>query len=334
MKNYGLLEQKELRAKDWRFGGVTGADHIVINESRDYTNFLPIREIQVGIYFDTLACVSFSALNCIETILNVRGLNINYSDRFLAKMSGTTKQGNYIYKVADTLVKDAGSVKQEDWNFIERQRTPIVTWDEFYAEIPQAIQMLGKQWLNQWDVKWEWVNPDDVKEALKFGPLQVSVYAWPLPDENGIFHEGGNKARNHMVTLYGYEEGQYMKIYDHYDNIHKKLEWDYPFGHAVLFTIKHKSNITPMPIIDIPNDTLVQEVEKSGTFGLHLNKKILLGDKDAILATWEMRNGKSAIVRDVTGKDIKVSLYAERMPLTKEQWDSFPKQDLKGNPIE
>src|SRR3990167_7048548 len=73
--------------------------------SGNWDAFLPSGEWQrsqpdpVKGYIDTMACVSFSALNSIETQIRfLTGQSINYSDRFTAKMSGTTPQGNWLYK--------------------------------------------------------------------------------------------------------------------------------------------------------------------------------------------------------------------------------------------
>ena len=102
----------------------------------DWTPFLPKGEKQHGLYFDTMACVTFSALNIIEIQLNFMVANslmseesvkffsdegyllngqFNFSDRFTAKMSGTTKDGNYLQKVWDS-IRNHGLLSEKDWN--------------------------------------------------------------------------------------------------------------------------------------------------------------------------------------------------------------------------
>ena len=69
-KNHGVLLGN--RETDWGFAGA--ASQIVYKEelpSGDWTPYLPLEEWQwSNIGWDSMACVSFSANNCIETILN------------------------------------------------------------------------------------------------------------------------------------------------------------------------------------------------------------------------------------------------------------------------
>lgn len=311
-KNYGLLEDLTLNPKDWRFGGISGATKTVLREDGQYLDFLPTRELQHN-GFDSMACVSFSALNCLEMIHRVNGLPVNYSDRFLAKMSGTTPQGNYLTMVAETIRRE-GLVIEDLWPF--SFGSDIRTWEAFYADIPQEVRDRAKDWLTGWNYAWERVGKNDLKDALRYGPVQVTVYAWPRP-VNGLYTDGGNTKRNHAVALVGYKEGEYWTIFDHYDKTVKNLVWDYDFGTHIQFSLTPKT-IVPMPI-SIPNDTLVQEVEQSGTFGLYLNGKIILGDEGKLLATWLLRNGGN-----VVGKVLPMKLA---------DWQTIPKVDLKNNPI-
>ena len=69
--NFGLLEERELNPKDYRVGGVSGVDRVVIREDGDYRDFLPEYESQVGIYFDAMDCVTRSGSNVIETLAKV-----------------------------------------------------------------------------------------------------------------------------------------------------------------------------------------------------------------------------------------------------------------------
>lgn len=316
-KRYGLLRPEELNPKDWRLGGPSGATRSILKASGSYLDVLPDTEYQKGVYFDTMGCVSFSALNCLEIIANVNGMKWNKSDRFTSKISGTTKKGNYLVNVAES-IRTHGTVIEENWTWSPKQKQPVYEWDDFYAPIPESIKMEGKRWLNDWEVQWEWIPLDRIKEALTYGPLQVTVKAWPRPNSNGLYTDGGDQNRNHAVTLVEATNKHYT-IFDHYDNVIKKLVPNYDFKWAMQFHLIKKDNDKPMPIIDLTNDVLVQEVEQTGAFGLHLNGKIIIDDVALLQATWLMRNSG-----DIKGK-VKT--------LTKEQWDSFPKQNLKGNDI-
>lgn len=66
------------------------------------------------------------------------GVNVQFSERFLAKMSGTTSQGNTLQNVVAALM-EYGLVLDTDWP------EPVnFTLAEYYAPIPQEIINKGK----------------------------------------------------------------------------------------------------------------------------------------------------------------------------------------------
>lgn len=105
------------------------------NPSGDWRNYLPTEEHQYSDNTDTMACVSFSLDNDIEIQKQFEGREVNYADRFLAKMSGTTHDGNWLWKVADT-VRQYGLVTEDLW-----PAPPHYTWDSYYAPIPQEREI-------------------------------------------------------------------------------------------------------------------------------------------------------------------------------------------------
>jgi len=320
-KIYGLIEENP-DVRDWRMGSITGARKEVLREDGDWRDFVPSEEeIQAGVYFDTYACVTFSALNNLEMIAKAKGIEMNRSDRFTAKMSGTTTSGNSLRNVATSVSRWHGTVAEEDWPFPRTQRTPVFDWDDYYKEIPQELQDLGLSWLEDWDVSFEWIPTDkeSIREALKYGPLQVGVYAYPKPLENGMYDDGGRDRRNHAVTLI-YAGDDCYEILDHYERsgkITKRLVPDYDFKWIMQFTLNPKKD-KPMPIIDLPNDCLVQLVEGKGGFGLHVDGKLYVDDTDKILASWLVRSPE----------------FGRKKAITQAQWDSFPKFNLKNEPLD
>lgn len=159
--------------------GVRGSDYVagtlpyeVRNPSGDWIPYLPVGEVQKG-RDDWMDCVSRSYTNSIEIQERfLTGQESNYSDRLLAKRSETTKQGNYLYKVAD-IGRNEGLVSQKSWPDTGGD------WDEQYADIPQAKldQLLeeGKSWFNKWDVKNEDVPvaKKSLQHHLKHAPIQI-----------------------------------------------------------------------------------------------------------------------------------------------------------------
>lgn len=171
IKNYGVILGQ--RSTDWIAGAVSGITFEERNPSGDWTPYLPKGEKQFSKFQDSMGCVSFSANNCIETQIKfLTGIEPNFSDRFLAKMSGTTQFGNYLYVVADT-VRKVGLVNEEEWPV-----PPDFTWDSFYSQIPQHIIDKGKDFLAQYDISYEFINDwsrENLMKQLKQSPLQVVI---------------------------------------------------------------------------------------------------------------------------------------------------------------
>lgn len=142
----------------------------------NWKQFLPLGEWQNGVNFDSMACVAFSLLNCIETQeFMLTGKRINYSDRWTAKMSNTQPNGNYLYLVADT-VRKYGLVKEESWP------CPVnPNWNSYYADPDPATQKKllaeGQEWLRTHQLAYEWLTTslDDILKHLKHCPLQVII---------------------------------------------------------------------------------------------------------------------------------------------------------------
>src|SRR5258708_12996 len=98
--NHGIIEGQ--RPEDFVAGSFTFIAWEERNPTGNWKPYLPAKEIQYG-KEDSQGCVSFSALNCLEIQEKfLTSKENNYSDRWTAKRSGTTHEGNYLYKVGDT----------------------------------------------------------------------------------------------------------------------------------------------------------------------------------------------------------------------------------------
>jgi hypothetical protein len=156
-----------------------GLVYEVRNPSGDWTQYLPPGEWQRGNRADSMSCVTFSALNSIETQeYAATGERVNYSDRWIAKMSERTKEGNYLYKVADAIRK-YGLVKESSY---PAPANPNWTFEEYMAEIPAALKTKllaeGQEWLKTHKVEYEWLGYLTVPEFqkhLKHALLQVVI---------------------------------------------------------------------------------------------------------------------------------------------------------------
>ena len=228
-ENHGLIEAP-LRPKDWLFGGgvsgITEDEMEVLREDGQWDAFLPVYEPQYSAYFDTMACVSYGELNPLETLMFRKYTDkVNFSDRFLAKESGTTLQGNEMGKVGD-VIRNVGLVPEEAWPF----GPWIKSWDTYYADVPQELIEEAAKFKAQWKINYAFVScdQDSLISALRYSPLTVSL--------------GG-----HIVMLYGYQLGQKWKYFDNYPNELKTKDWDFRFKAAMVwFMSKRDPNQPPM----------------------------------------------------------------------------------------
>ena len=139
------------------------------NKTGDWRKFLPVGEKQRPDAVDVMGCVTFSALSILE-IQHIfqTGKEVNFSDRFTAKMSGTTHDGNWLYKVADSIRND-GVVWEKDY------QTPAnFSWDSYYAEIPQEVRTRAFKIIDK-DNSVGWVFKKDFAYHLKQTPLHITI---------------------------------------------------------------------------------------------------------------------------------------------------------------
>ncbi len=231
--NHGLILDKPVPNKDYVFGGDLrlGGDPIVPDGQWD--QWVPADEMQ-NLAMEPMACATFGTLNCVETLERQEfGDTRNYSDRFLANVSGTTQMGNSPQTVAETLRKK-GCVYESDWPY-----TSVVdTWEKFYSTIPQRLYTLALTFVAEFAFGHEYVGTDQqsMMDALKFSPLGVDVFAW-VQDTNGLYYRPANTFSDHWVMIYGYDRNNHWKCFDSYDNTHKKLRWDFGFAMVKRYTL-------------------------------------------------------------------------------------------------
>lgn len=215
-------------------------DKEVLSPTGQWDEYLPPVEYQkdYSTGFDSYSCVTFSALNCIETLYRSRGEVKNFSDRFTSVDSGTAPgRGNSLRNVAESIRK-TGVVDQSVYDFSKTQ-------EEFFARIPESVREKAQKI----PVSWEWghsgenlkrwrKDPQSVLcELLQYAPVQVTVWAYTKNIVDDVYQPHDVKDENHAVMLYGYEYGKYFKIFDHYKKSTKKLHWNYGLETPMLFTL-------------------------------------------------------------------------------------------------
>jgi len=169
MINRGLLRSAKLS----QFGAIL--PFVVRNPSGVWTPFLPDGEKQADPY-ETFSCVSQSAINAIETQeFFLTGQKVKYSKRWLAKLSGTTSQGNYLGTVAQTIMQ-YGLVLETSY-----PAPSGLTFDQYYADpdpiTRQKLLLEGANWLKNHNIQTDWAQTTatDILKYLQQCPLQVTI---------------------------------------------------------------------------------------------------------------------------------------------------------------
>lgn len=264
--NTGVREQLPL-AGDYIAGGESAIKYREVVPSGDWTPYLPTDERQKSRYFDSVSCVTFSALNDIETqfrqqvatgnvsqenlawlrdrgYLDAQG-NVNLSDRFTSKMSGTTDAGNWLGAVGDS-VRNDGVVPESVWPW---DMDAVKTRQDYWAPVTAEALNLGQEFLKRFDVRYQWVwyqnTPDADMEALalyylKLAPIQiVSKVCDGWNTENPIRACG--PGTGHATLLYGSEPNQVKRIFDHYSPFRKRFTADYVLTYGFQYVLTQRA---------------------------------------------------------------------------------------------
>jgi hypothetical protein len=293
------------KTTDFMFGGETG----IIAENRidsgNWNPFVLLDEWQATPYFDTMACVSFSALNCVEAQANyllqmgkISAENklklkqwgfldefdrFNFSDRFTAYMSGTTKQGNYMHKVWDSIRKD-GLLPENDWTYEMRSHDSKFNWDDYYKDPGQERKDKAKKILEILDIKYEWVTSgasemnqtirDVMASNLKQAPLHIaSATCWPW-NTTEIIKNCGSKVTTHATMIYNIEQiNKWFDCYDHYIPFRKRLAWDYIIPYIIKGVVTPKESV-PTPIDPNNPPSFKHKFEKPLYFGMRNSPEV------------------------------------------------------------
>jgi len=236
----------------WIAGLETGVDYEENLPSGDWRDYEPTAERQNNPFvFDTLSCATFSFLNVLETFLkwqiknnklNAAQLkflkdnkyfdeneNVNFSDKYLAILSGTTKNGNTLQNVAAG-ASAYGLIPQSVLGFYNE-----TTWEQWHdrSQITQAMLTLGQEFLKYFSIKYEMAFYDEekgipegslesIEKSIKQAPLHVAI---PRP-------------AHHAVELTYIEPEKSYTIFDTYDPYRKEKPWPKSGGTDIHYGMK------------------------------------------------------------------------------------------------
>lgn len=235
--NTGLDIEKEKLEQDgseWTFGAVSqpGLANIPEDEREQY---LPKGELQSG-KEDFMDCVTRGYLNSLETQFNyllrndklepenvkwleskgyIEGGNITFSDRFIAILSGTTRQGNSLKAPIDTIRKQG---------LIPKSLLPKgdFTWNEYHdpSKITPEMKKLGQDFLKRFSINYEQVPKILMSQSVKDDIVVVAGYAWPRPID-GIYPPSPDLPFNHCFINF---KNRYF-AFDNYLDDGKPEDW-------------------------------------------------------------------------------------------------------------
>jgi len=278
--NHGVITPK-IRESDYIAGQESGIKYQVIKSDSDWSVYLPTDEPQ-WINFETGGCTNFSENNTIEVQLNFRlernmlspacvqkmkdwkyfdeNGKVNFSDRFLYKMSGTTQNGNQVTAGWDAIRK-YGLVPQSMWPNNSK------TYEEFTKPIPIEIQNFAKNFLTLFEVQYEWIviancgapDLDLLEYHLKQAPLQV-VHPVCSRNSQGIIVPCGSCSSQHATMLYKIDrQNNWLKDYDSYAPYKNNFAINYPLLWVMKPVITEKIEPTP-PIIPPFTHTFLTDI--------------------------------------------------------------------------
>ena len=250
-------ERREQRGDEWQLGAaITSLFSVPLSERRKYQ---PIGEVQRGAE-DTQDCASRDKVNDCEAQMNFAYRNgllhpdtrrffdengyvvikngipyIECSDAYIGIKSGTTRTGN-------SLKAPAHAVYQ--WGLVPKSLLPLeewMTWDDYHSpsRITKEIEDLGLECKMRLPINYEQVQRDEFESTIKHSEICTAGYAWPFPNENGVYPRSPNNF-NHAFKLMEpawYAQDNYLDSHDN-DYI-KHLAEDYRFfdwGYQMCFT--------------------------------------------------------------------------------------------------
>ena len=252
--NDGFIEELPQPEHYQHLGGQVIKDVLV--EDGDWTKYRPIGELQKRSGSETMACVTFSAMNCLESIINrhvefvengkatkeeieivkifegfglIKEGKSNFSDRYIAKLSNTTTDGNSQHKVAET-IREFGLIPEEDWPYVEG-------WGNYYKSVPQELIDKGKRLAKLIVINNEWINPVNFVSEKRYAPIQTSCFAWGS-QINGIYQRTYQR-KNHAID-HDYDSPTSKDIFDSYEPFNKQLSPNFNLGWGKLFSVHLK----------------------------------------------------------------------------------------------
>ncbi|PKM87147.1 hypothetical protein CVU83_03335, partial [Candidatus Falkowbacteria bacterium HGW-Falkowbacteria-2] len=193
----------------------------------------------------------------------------NASDRFIAILSGTSRQGNYLNAVWEA-IRIYGLLPERDLPGRLDDRTPW-EWEDWMnpAAITQEMKDKAKKVLDILQFAYEWVatDPESLKYHLKQAPIQIAAPVCSPWNTTEII-KACTAGAGHSTIIDGFLDKKELKDFDHYNPFAKRLAWNYKIAAALKGIVEVKAT----KLINKPSMIIYKEQGKPALY-------VAVGDK-------------------------------------------------------
>lgn len=258
--NLGFLPpEPDYKDTDYILGAATMVPFEELVPDGDWSKYKPDYEDQNHAGADKMDCVSESATSSVEFQINrmiregiietepitdwlytnEHGLRFECSQRYVAKLSGTTSSGNTQPRVGDA-IRTFGIAPEKIW--ATPRASTYMSWEEYYKTVPATVIDKGKDLLKYFDITYQ--RLPDVKHAtFKLARQQAPIW-WAIGTCPGWGSadviQACSMSPNHATLNTHDEELKYMGDWDSYDPYEKKLAWNYVIYYPYQLIVKPK----------------------------------------------------------------------------------------------
>lgn len=250
VRNHGLVISEivtEGKEANYILGGFTKLKGEIINPSGDWRPYLPVKEPQNKRGIETQACTVYGTLNAIETLILFKtGVQVNYSDRYLANVAKKYGKldpfsGADPHQIAELIRKIAGCLREDRLPWTD----DIKTVNDYYGLLEQELTELikeGPRWYEEWDFGHEWLfnggtpqqKRSKVEEGLTKGAVCLSVVAWLYDEARKLYYKKQGEKDGHWTQCSFAPKDKYH-VFDSYDGFEKELDPLYDFNIAKVY---------------------------------------------------------------------------------------------------
>lgn len=244
----------EIKKTDYIFGSGQ-IDAPILREDGDFRDFVPGEDEQRKNGVESSECFVKAQQNDVATLQEEKYglLNSAYAGRFNALLGGGTPNGGSPLAAAESF-RNNGLINETMLPFDEN----ITSWGDFHSwkgGNEDLCRKAGKLWLTRWNPQYHIVFQKEqpiaskyvlLAEALKYGPVAVSMSAWF--EQDGIYIKPEGMTDNHLTLAVFMDAEGYIYVWDSYSPFLKKIAPNTNFDFAMQWSIDKKEEVKELSI--------------------------------------------------------------------------------------